>query len=129
MADRVKVSSGSPWESEVGYSRAIKIGNCIEVAGTTAMSEDQLIGEDDAYEQTIQALKIIERSLQQLGATMADVVRTRMYVTDISNWREIGKAHGEFFRDVRPVSTMVEVKALIDPRLLVEIEVEAIIGE
>ena len=103
MADRVKVSSGSPWESEVGYSRAIKIGNRIEVAGTTAMSGDQLIGEDDAYEQTIQALKIIERSLQQLGATMSDVVRTRMFVTDISKWREIGKAHGEFFRDVRPV--------------------------
>ncbi|WP_409342915.1 RidA family protein [Paenibacillus sp. MBLB4367] len=129
MEQRRTVSTGSPWEPLVGYSRAIRIGNRIEVAGTTAMRDGKVIGGSDAYEQAKEALTIIQESLAQLGATMADVVRTRMYVTDISRWEEIGRAHGEFFKDVRPVATMVEVKALIDPALLVEIEAEAVIAE
>lgn len=129
MEQRIMVSTGSPWESIVGYSRAVRIGNRIEVSGTTAMDGDLVVGENDAYEQTVHALKIIEQSLAKLGAKMTDVVRTRMFVADISKWKEIGKAHGEFFREIRPVTTMVEVKALIDPRLLVEIEAEAAIAE
>jgi len=129
MSDRVRVSTGSPWEPIVGYSRAIRIGNRVEVAGTTAMKGDEVIGVNDAYLQTIYALQIIRDSLEAVGATLSDVVRTRMFVTDISKWEEIGKAHGEFFRDIRPVATMVEVKALIDPRLLVEIEAAAIVED
>jgi enamine deaminase RidA (YjgF/YER057c/UK114 family) len=128
VTDRLRVSTGSPWEPIVGYSRAIRVGNRVEVAGTTAMKDGEVIGVNDPYAQTIQILKTIEEALKEAGANLSDVVRTRMFVTDISRWEEIGKAHGEFFRDIRPVSSMVEVKALIDPRLMVEIEAEAVIS-
>ena len=129
MKARLTVSTENPWESFVGYSRAIRIGELVEVAGTTAVQGNEVLGGDDPYLQTVNALRIIEESLTKLGARLSDVIRTRMFVTDISQWRAIGKAHGEFFGDVRPVATMVEVKALIDPRLLVEIEVEAIVHQ
>ena len=124
---RQNISSGTKWEGIVGYSRVVRIGNIVEVAGTTAMEGDKLLGEGNAYEQTKFILLKIETALKQAGGSMKDVVRTRMYVTDISKWAEVGKAHGEFFKDVKPVTTMVEVKALIDPRMLVEMEVSAII--
>ncbi|MBD0379215.1 RidA family protein [Paenibacillus sedimenti] len=126
---RTKVFTGSPWEPLVGYCRAIRVGNRIEVAGTTAMKDGAVVGVDNPYEQTRYILQTIEKALQELGAQMSDVVRTRMFVTDISKWMEIGKAHGEFFREVQPAATMVEVKALIDPLLLVEIEAEAIVED
>ncbi|MFD0692709.1 RidA family protein [Paenibacillus sp. GCM10027628] len=126
---RAKVFTGSPWEPLVGYCRAIRVGNRIEVAGTTAMKDGEVVGVDNPYEQALYILQTIEQALLELGAQMSDVVRTRMFVTDISKWTEIGKAHGEFFRDVQPVATMVEVKALIDPQLLVEIEVEAVVED
>lgn len=129
MSERIRVSTGSPWEPVVGYSRAIRIGNVVEVAGTTSMKDGEVVGKGNAYEQTKYILEIIERALTQVGASMADVVRTRMFVTNISKWEEIGKAHREFFKDIRPAATMVEVKALIDPELLVEIEVQAIVNE
>lgn len=124
---RKQVFTGSPWEPLVGYCRAIRVGNRIEVAGTTAMKDGEVVGKGDPYEQTRFVLQTIEKALAELGASMSDVVRTRMFVTDISKWEEIGKAHGEFFRTIQPAATMVEVKALIDPLLLVEIEAEAII--
>ena len=122
-----QVFTGSPWESVVGYSRAIRIGNRIEVAGTTAMQNGEVIGIGDPYEQTKFILHTIEKVLNELDANLSHVIRTRMFVTDISKWEEIGKAHGEFFKDIQPVATMVEVQALIDPLLLVEIEVEALV--
>lgn len=125
--NRTRVFTGSPWEPVVGYCRAIRIGDRIEVAGTTAMKDGEVVGEGNPYEQARFILQTIEKALQELGADMSHVVRTRMFVTDISQWEEIGKAHGEFFRDVQPVATMVEVKGLIDPRLLVEIEAEAVV--
>lgn len=125
---RMRVFTGSTWEPKVGYCRAIRIGDRIEVAGTTAMKDGQVVGVDDPYSQTIHVLQTIEQALRDLGANLSDVVRTRMFVTDISRWEEIGRAHGEFFRDIQPVTTMVEVQALIDPLLLVEIEAEAIIA-
>lgn len=120
------ISSGSPWEEVVGYSRAVKVGNVVEVAGTTAMDGDILVGRGDIYAQTIFIFKKIENALLQAGATMQDVVRTRMFVTDISQWELVGKAHGEFFKNIKPVATMVEVSRLIDDDLLIEIEVTAI---
>ncbi len=129
MKARLTVSTENPWESFVGYSRAIRIGELVEVTGTTAVQGNEVLGGDDPYLQTVNALRIIEESLTKLGARLSDVIRTRMFVTDISQWQAIGKAHGEFFGDARPVATMVEVKALIDPRLLVEIEVEAIVHQ
>jgi enamine deaminase RidA (YjgF/YER057c/UK114 family) len=129
MPERLRVSSGSPWESEVGYSRAVRSGTRIWVAGTTAADENgRVMMPGDAYGQTRYALEKIERALDRAGASMRDVVRTRMFVTDISRWREYGRAHGEFFRDVRPAATMVEISALIEPGLMVEIEAEAEIG-
>ena len=122
-----KISSGSPWEDIIGYSRAIRIGNVIEVAGTTAMDGDMLIGKGDIYGQTIFILKKIEMTLAAAGANMNDVVRTRMFVTDITQWEAVGKAHGQFFAAVKPVATMVEVSRLINDDLLIEIEVTAII--
>ncbi|WP_139491729.1 RidA family protein [Brevibacillus dissolubilis] len=127
MGERIRISTGSPWEPVVGYSRAIRVGNRVEVAGTTAMKDGEVVGVGDAYAQTVQILTTIKEALERAGARLEDVVRTRMYVTDISKWEEIGRAHGEFFREIRPVATMVEVKALIDPELLVEIEAEAVV--
>ncbi|OKP68749.1 MULTISPECIES: RidA family protein [Paenibacillus] len=124
--ERKQVFTGSPWESTVGYCRAIRVGTRIEVAGTTAMKDGEVVGKGDPYGQTRYILEIIEKALGELGAGLANVVRTRMFVTDISKWEEFGKAHGEFFKDIQPVATMVEVQALIDPDLLIEIEVEAI---
>jgi enamine deaminase RidA (YjgF/YER057c/UK114 family) len=121
------VSSGSPWEDVVGYSRAVKVGNIVEVAGTTAMDGDVLIGKGDVYAQTVFIIRKIEKALNQTGATLQHVVRTRMYITDISQWEMVGKAHGEFFKNIKPASSMVEVSRLIDDELLIEIEVTAII--
>ena len=126
MTKRERISSGAKWESIVGYSRAVKVGNRIYVTGTTATGEDgEIVGIDDAYEQAKQCLRNIERALQRLGAGFEHVVRTRMYVTDISRWQEYGRAHGEVFREILPATAMVEVKALIDPRMLIEIEADA----
>jgi enamine deaminase RidA (YjgF/YER057c/UK114 family) len=127
IVDKKQVFTGSPWEPIVGYCRAIRIGDRIEVAGTTAMKDGEVVGVGNPYEQTKFILQTIEKALIELGSGISDVVRTRMFVTDISMWEEIGKAHGEFFKDIQPAATMVEVQALIDPRLLVEIEVNAII--
>ena len=124
---RTKISSGSPWEDIVGYSRAVRVGNIVEVAGTTAMDGDTLIGKGDIYAQTFYVFTKIEAALKEAGASLQDVVRTRMFVTDISQWEAIGKAHGKFFKTIKPVATMVEVSRLINNDLLIEIEVTAII--
>jgi enamine deaminase RidA (YjgF/YER057c/UK114 family) len=126
MNHRERISSGAKWESIVGYSRAVKVGNRIYVTGTTALGDDgDLVGIGDAYQQAAQCIRNIEKALNRLGARLEHVVRTRMFVTDISRWEEYGRAHGEFFREVMPATTMVEVKALIDPRMLIEIEADA----
>jgi enamine deaminase RidA (YjgF/YER057c/UK114 family) len=128
MSGRINYSSGSKWEDIVGYSRAVKIGNLIEVTGTVASGDDgKVIGKDNAYEQTKFIYQKIEKVLQQAGAEMKDVIRVRMFVTDISRWQEYGKAHSEFFRDIKPCNTMVEVSALIEPDYLIEIEATAIV--
>lgn len=126
---RTNYSSGAKWEDIVGYSRAVKIGNIIEVTGTVAVDENNmLVGGNDAYEQTKYIIQKIEGVLQKAGATLNDVVRTRMFVTDISRWEEYGKAHGEFFKDIKPCTTMVEINKLISPEYLIEIEATAIVG-
>jgi enamine deaminase RidA (YjgF/YER057c/UK114 family) len=126
MTKRLNISSGAKWEDIVGYSRAVRIGDLIEVAGTTAVDQDgQVIGLDDPYEQTRFILSKIEKAITAAGGNLEHVIRTRIFVTDITNWEAVGKAHGEYFRDIKPASPMVEVRALISPELLVEIEATA----
>ena len=128
MAERINISSDAKWENIVGYSRAVRIGNSVEVSGTTAVDGEKVLGDLDAYGQTKFIMQKIEKALKEAGASMSNVIRTRMFVTDISKLDEIGRAHGEYFKDIKPASTMVEVKSLISPGLLIEIEATAIIN-
>lgn len=129
MEQRLKLSSSAKWEEIVGYSRLIKVGNIIEVTGTVSLKDEKPYGENDVYAQTKRILEIISGYLEKAGSSLRDVVRTRIFVTDISKWEEVGKAHGEFFGEIKPVTSMVEVSALIQPEFMVEIEASAIASE
>ena len=126
---RQNISTGSKWEPVIGYSRAVKVGTHVLVSVTTGVGEDgALVGPGDPYRQTVQAFKVIEQALAQAGGSLKDVVRTRLYVTDISRWEEYGRAHGEIFRDIRPATAMIQISKLIEPVMVVEVEADAVIG-
>lgn len=129
MGNRQNIASGAKWEDIVGYSRAVRIGNIIEVSGTTAVEKDRIVHADDAYQQTRYVIRKIEKALMEGGAELKDVIRTRMFITDITRWEEYGKAHGEFFGKIKPATSMVEVESLIHPGMMIEMEATAIISE